>query len=48
MLSYTLPNSELQRYCQNDPKFNGVYLWSNLPKIKDGEYVGNDVTTFFR
>ena len=28
-------------YIQNEPKFNGVYLRNNLPKIKDGAYVTN-------
>ena len=37
----------MQRHCQNYPKFNGVYSRSNLPKIKDGEYVRYDVATFF-
>ena len=29
-------NFEIQKYYQNEPKFNGVYLRNNLPKIKDG------------
>ena len=32
---------EIQRYHQNEPKFNGVYSGKNLPKIKDGAYVIN-------
>ena len=29
-------------YCQNEPRFNGVYSRDNLPdKIKDGAYVIN-------
>ena len=28
-------------YYQNEPKFNGVYLKNNLPKIKDGVYLIN-------
>ena len=32
---------EMQKYYQNEPKFNGVYSTDNLPKIKDGAYVIN-------
>ena len=33
---------EIQKYCQNDPRFNVVYSRGNLPgKIKDGAYVIN-------
>ena len=31
----------MQKYYQNEPKFNGVYLRNNLPKIKDEVYVIN-------
>ena len=31
----------LQKYYQNEPKFNGAYSRNNLPKIKDGAYVVN-------
>ena len=41
MLPYPLTNFEIQNYCQNKPKFNGVYSRNNLPKIKDGAYVIN-------
>ena len=34
-------NFEIQKYFQNEPKFNGVYSRNNLPKIKDGAYVIN-------
>ena len=34
-------NFEIQKYQQNEPKFNGVYSRNNLPKIKDGIYVIN-------
>ena len=35
-------NSEMQRYYQNEPRFNGVFSRNNLPlKIKDGAYVIN-------
>ena len=29
-----LSNFEIQKYYQNEPKFNGVYSRNNLPKIK--------------
>ena len=32
---------ELQKYYQNEPKFNGVYSRNNLPRIKGGTYVIN-------
>ena len=31
----------MQKYYQNEPRFNGVYSRDNLPKIKDGAHVGN-------
>ena len=35
-------NFEIQKYYQNEPKFNGVYSRDNLPKrTKDGAYVIN-------
>ena len=34
-------NFEIQKYYQNEPKFNGVYSRNNLPKIKDGAYIIN-------
>ena len=34
---HSLTNFEIQKYYQNEPRFNGVYSRSNLPdKIKDG------------
>ena len=36
-----LTNFEIQKYYQNQPKFNGVYLRNNLAKIKDVAYVIN-------
>ena len=30
-----------KKYYKNEPRFNGVYSWDNLPKIKDGAYVIN-------
>ena len=41
MLPHLLTNFEIQKYYQNEPKFNGVYSRNNLPKIKDGAYVIN-------
>ena len=39
MSSHPLINCEIQKYYQNEPRFNGVYSRDNLPKIKDGGYV---------
>ena len=40
MPPHPLTNFEIQKYYQNEPRFNGVYLRDNLPKkIKDGDYV---------
>ena len=40
--SCPLTNFEIQKYYQNEPRFNGVYSRNNLPKkIKDGAYVIN-------
>ena len=41
MLPHPLTNFEIQKYYQNEPRFNGVYSRDNLPKIKDGAYVIN-------
>ena len=41
MPPYPLTNFEIQKYYQNEPKFNGAYSKSNLPKIKDGANVIN-------
>ena len=41
MLPHPLTNFEIQKYYQNEPKFNGVYSRNNLPKIKNGAYVIN-------
>ena len=41
MLLHPLTNFEIQKYYQNEPKFNGVCSRSNLPKIKHGAYVIN-------
>ena len=36
-----LTNFEIQNYYQNEPRFNGVYLRDNLPRIRDGTYMIN-------
>ena len=41
MPRHSLTNFEIQKYYQNEPRFNGVYSRDNLPKIKDGAYVIN-------
>ena len=41
MSSHLLTNFEIQKYHQNEPKFNGVYSRNNLSKIKDGTYIMN-------
>ena len=42
MLPHSLANFEIQKYYQNEPRFNGVYSRKNLPKkIKDEAYVIN-------
>ena len=38
MPPHPLTNFEIQKYYQNEPRFNGVYSRDNLPKIKDGAY----------
>ena len=32
---HPVTNSKIQKYYQNEPKFNGAYSRNNLPKIKD-------------
>ena len=41
MLPHLLTNFEIQKYYQNEPKFDGVYPRNNLPKIKDVAVVVN-------
>ena len=36
-----LTNSEMQKYYQNEPRFNGVYSRNNLSKIKNRAYIIN-------
>ena len=46
MPPHLLTNLEMQKYYQNEPRFNGVYFRDNLPErnsveIKDGAYIIN-------
>ena len=42
MPPHPLADSEIQKYYQNEPRFNGIYSRNNLPeKIKDGAYIIN-------
>ena len=42
MKPHPLTNFEIQKYYENEPRFNGVYSRDNLPKkIKDGANVIN-------
>ena len=42
MLPHPFTNFEIQKYYQNEPRFNGVYSRNNLlKKIRDGAYVTN-------
>ena len=42
MPPHPLTNLEIQKYYQNQPRFNGVFYRDNLPnKIKDGAYIIN-------
>ena len=46
MLPHPSSNFEIQKYYQNEPRFNGVYSRDNLPRrssaeIKDGAYIIN-------
>ena len=41
MPPYPLTNFNVQKYYQNEPRFNDVCSRNNLPKIKDGSYVIN-------
>ena len=36
MSPHSLTNFKIQKFYQNEPKFNGVYSRNNLRKIKDG------------
>ena len=40
--THPLTNFEMQKYYENELKFNGIFSRNNLPKkIKDGPYVIN-------
>ena len=41
MPPHPLTNFEIQKYYENEPKFNGVYSGDKLPKIKAGAYLIN-------
>ena len=41
MPSNPLTNFEIQKYYQNEPRFNGVYSRDNLTEVKDGAYIIN-------
>ena len=41
MPPHYLTNFEVQKYYENEPKFNGVYSRNNLSKIKNGTYILN-------
>ena len=41
ILPHPLTNFEIQKYYENEPRFNGVYSRDNISKIKDGAYVIN-------
>ena len=42
MSPHPLTNFEIQKYYQNESRFNGVFSRNNLPKkIKDGAYLIN-------
>ena len=41
MPPHPLTNFEIQKYYQNERRFNGVYSRDNFQKIKDGPYIIN-------
>ena len=41
MSPHLLTNFEIQKYYQNEPRYNGVYSRDKLPKIKNGAYAIN-------
>ena len=41
MLPHPFTNFEIQKYYEDEPRFNGTYSINNLPIIKDGAYVIN-------
>ena len=48
MPPHPLTNFEIEKYYQNEAKFNGVYSRCNLPKMNDGAYVINNAIYFDR
>ena len=42
MPPHPLTNFEIQKYYQNEPKFNGVYSRNNLPKINRAYVINLD------
>ena len=38
---HPLRNIDITKYSNYDPRFNGVFLRDNLPRIKDESYVMN-------
>ena len=41
MPPHPLTNFEIQKYYENEPRFNGVYSRDNLLRIKDEAYIIN-------
>ena len=41
MPPHPLTYFEIQKYYENEPKFNALYSRNNLPKIKDWQYIIN-------
>ena len=41
MPPHPLSNFEIQKYYENEPKFDGVYSRNNSSKTKDGAYIIN-------
>ena len=42
MLPHPLTNFEIQKYYQNEPRFNCAFSRNNLPKkLKNGAYITN-------
>ena len=39
MPNHTISNFEIQKYYQNELKFNGIYSRNNLSKLKNGTYI---------
>ena len=41
MSPHPLTNFEIEKYYENEPRFNGVYSRDNLLRIKDDPYIIN-------